>query len=339
MQEHGPDAYKKTTISKKCKCLLSTVSSSDDYAQEVHEGLSRTPKSISSRFFYDQRGSMLFERICDLPEYYVTRSEISILEGIGPQMQDVLRQTDSVVELGSGSSTKTRLVLDLFDPAKSVRYIPIDVSHVILDVARDLCEKYGNLHVTGIVDTYESGLRHVKNMDVGKKLVIFLGSSIGNFGKEDARQFLAGVFSSMNGGDHLLIGIDLVKDRSVLERAYNDSANVTGQFNMNILRRINDELGGKFVLENFEHVAIYDEEHQRIEMYLRSLKAHKVKIEKLGMTVRFEEGETIHTEYSHKYNVPDFEAMLQDIGYGIKNVWKDENGYFALVLASKSIGN
>lgn len=334
MNSRGQD-YEKTMISKKCKCLLSTTSSPDEYAQEIYEGLSGAKKSIPSKFFYDQRGSMLFERICELPEYYLTRTETMILGQAGPLLGRILQDTDCVVELGSGASTKTRLVLDLFGPDRNARYIPIDVSQVIVDVARDLCDAYKNLQVTGIVDTYESGLRHVKALDVGRKMVMFLGSSIGNFEMEEGRRFLADVLSSMNPGDRLLIGVDLVKDRAVLESAYNDAACVTGQFNLNVLRRINEELGGRFMLENFEHLAVYDGQNRRIEMYLKSLKAQSVRIEKLGMTVSLGEGELIHTEYSHKYVAAEFEYMLDSLGFDVEHTWKDGNDYYALMLASK----
>lgn len=320
--------YKNTTIGKKCRCLLSNYTAND--RSDILDGLLQKPKRIPSRFFYDQRGSALFDRICHLSEYYVTRTEASILDDIAPMMRNMLADVDCVVELGSGTSKKTKLILDALDK-KQARYIPIDVSQIIVDVARSLCQRYENLHVTGIVDTYEAGLEHVKSMNTGKKLIMFLGSSIGNFEKKDASEFLSTIHSSMEIGDLLLIGIDLVKQKSILEKAYNDSLGITAEFNLNMLRRINAELGGQFTLDDFEHMAVYNEKERRIEMYLKSKRSHNVSIG--DKIISFEKGELVCTEYSHKYSERDFAKMLRKVGFGTKNIWTDENQYFAVILA------
>jgi L-histidine Nalpha-methyltransferase len=319
--------YKNATIGKKCRCLLSSYTTDES---DMLAGLFQKPKHIPSRFFYDQRGSALFDRICNLSEYYVTRTETDILESIAPLLRSMLADVDCIVELGSGMSKKTRLVLDALGK-RPARYIPIDVSQTIMDVARDLCQRYNNLSVTGIVDTYEAGLEHVKSMNVGKKLVLFLGSSIGNFEKKDATKFLSTIRSSMEKGDVLLIGIDLVKQKSTIEKAYNDSLGITAEFNLNMLRRINAELAGQFILDDFEHVAVYNQKKRRIEMYLKSKRDHNVTIG--DKTVSFEKDELVCTEYSHKYSKHDFTKMLHKAKYKTKNIWTDENQYFAVILA------
>jgi L-histidine N-alpha-methyltransferase len=319
--------YKNATIGKKCKCLLSSYTTNES---DIITGLFKKPKHIPSRFFYDQRGSALFDRICQLSEYYVTRTETCILERVVPLMRNMLADVDCIVELGSGMSKKTRLILDALGK-RPARYIPIDVSQTIMDVARNLCQRYDNLSVTGIVDTYEAGLEHVKNMNVGKKLVLFLGSSIGNFEKKDATKFLSAIRLSMENKDMLLIGIDLVKQKSTLEKAYNDSLGITAEFNLNMLRRINAELGGQFILDDFEHVAVYNQKKRRIEMYLKSKRNHDVSIG--DKIVSFGKGELVCTEYSHKYSKHDFAKMLHKAKFKTKNIWTDENQYFAVILA------
>ena len=192
------------------------------------------------------------------------------------------------------------------------------------------------MHITGIIDTYEGGLEFLKNYDTNKNLILFLGSSFGNFTPDDGKLFLEKIFSTMKSGDLFLIGLDLVKDKNTLESAYDDSQGTTAKFNLNVLSRINDELDADFNIENFSHYSIYNENDQRIEMNLKSLVPQSVIIAKSNLSLNLEKGELIHTEYSHKYNIPQIKKILTDIGFEIKNIWLDDKKYFSLTLITKN---
>ncbi|MBT7473645.1 MAG: L-histidine N(alpha)-methyltransferase, partial [Nitrosopumilus sp.] len=199
-----------------------------------------------------------------------------------------------------------------------------------------LLKDYATLNITGIIDTYEGGLEFLQNYDDKKNLIIFLGSSFGNFSPEDGRIFLKKIFSTMKQGDLFLIGLDLVKDKKILESAYDDSQGVTAKFNLNVLSRINDELGADFIINNFSHYSIYNEDDQRIEMNLKSLTPQSVMIKKSNLSLNLDEGELIHTEYSHKYKPSQIKMLLGDVGFEIKNMWLDDKKYFSLTLVSKN---
>jgi dimethylhistidine N-methyltransferase len=192
------------------------------------------------------------------------------------------------------------------------------------------------LHITGIIDTYEGGLEFLQNYNDRKNLIVFLGSSFGNFTPNDGKLFLQKIFSTMKSGDLFLIGLDLVKDKQILESAYDDSLGVTAKFNLNVLSRINDELDADFNLNNFSHYSIYNENDQRIEMNLKSLVSQSVIIAKSNLSLYLDENELIHTEYSHKYNLSQIKKLLNDVGFEIKNTWLDDNEYFSLTLVSKN---
>ncbi|WP_428326726.1 L-histidine N(alpha)-methyltransferase [Nitrosopumilus sp.] len=307
------------------------------FAEEISTSLSVNSKSISPKFFYDKKGSDLFEQICSVPEYYPTRTEISILKKLQTELSSYLDEDFRLVELGSGSSIKTRLILDFLTTSqKTTEYFPIDISEILTESSEELLTDYKNLTITGIIDTYEGGLEFLKTYDDKNNLIIFLGSSFGNFSPIDGYKFLEKIYSTMKPGDLFLIGLDLVKDKTVLESAYNDSEGVTAKFNLNVLSRINDELDADFNLENFLHHAIYNEKDQRIEMYLKSLTEQSVIISKSNLELKLQKDELIHTEYSHKYRLSQIHDLLDDVGFELKHTWFDDKKYFSLTLVSKN---
>ena len=307
------------------------------FAEEISTSLSVNSKSISPKFFYDKKGSDLFEQICSVPEYYPTRTEISILKKLQTELSSYLDEDFRLVELGSGSSIKTRLILDFLTTSqKTTEYFPIDISEILTESSEELLTDYKNLTITGIIDTYEGGLEFLKTYDDKNNLIIFLGSSFGNFSPIDGYKFLEKIYSTMKPGDLFLIGLDLVKDKTVLESAYNDSEGVTAKFNLNVLSRINDELDADFNLENFLHHAIYNEKDQRIEMYLKSLTEQSVIISKSNLELKLQKDELIHTEYSHKYRLSQIHDLLDDVGFELKHTWLDDKKYFSLTLVSKN---
>lgn len=307
------------------------------FAEEISSSLNHDSKFISPKFFYDKKGSDLFEKICSLPEYYPTRTEISILRKLQSELSSYIDEDFRLVELGSGTSVKTRLILDVLTKLQdSVDYFPIDISEILTESSEELLKNYDGLHITGIIDTYEGGLEFLKNFDKKKNLIIFLGSSFGNFSPNDGFEFLQKINSTMKSGDLFLIGLDLIKDKQILESAYDDSQGVTAEFNLNILSRINDELDADFNLKNFSHLAIYNEEKQRIEMYLKSLVNQSVIVSKSDLLLNLEKDELIHTEHSHKYKLSQIHELLDSVGFEIKHTWLDDKKYFSLTLVSKS---
>ena len=307
------------------------------FAESIYSGLSRNSKFIHPKFFYDKTGSELFEQICSLPEYYPARTEESILRKLQPELPEFLEDECRLVELGSGSAVKTRLLLDVFSKLQDkVEYFPIDISEILAESSERLLCDYKNLTVTGIIDTYEGGLEFLKAYDTKKNLIIFLGSSFGNFSPVDGYKFLETVYSTMRSGDLFLIGLDLVKDPEILEAAYDDSQGITAQFNLNVLSRINDELDADFNLKNFAHHSLYNENDQRIEMYLRSLSEQSAVISKSNLVLKLKQGELIHTEYSHKYRLSQIHDLLDDVGFELKRTWLDDKKHFSLTLVSKN---
>jgi len=307
------------------------------FAEELSQSIRKKQKSINPKFFYDQKGSELFEKICTIPEYYLTRSEISILNHLDGKLQPHLHGDFRLVELGSGSSQKTRILIDILTKLQNhVEYFPIDVSKILKSSSITLQSDYKKLHITGIIDNYESGLEFIKNYDDMKNLIVFLGSSFGNFEPESGINFLRRINSLMKKDDLFLIGLDLVKNKDMLRSAYDDSQGITSQFNLNILSRINSELRGNFDKHKFTHYVVYDESKQKIEMYLRSLIKQTVEIPNADLTLEIDENELIHTENSYKYTIQQIEQMFTTSGFLIRDIWYDENGYFCSVLLSKN---
>ena len=307
------------------------------FAEEISFSLHQNSKFINPKFFYDKKGSELFESICLLPEYYPTRTEISILKKLKHDLPSYLDENINLVELGSGTSVKTRLILDIFTKLQpKTEYFPIDISEILTESSEQLLKDYDTLHITGIIDTYEGGLEFLKSYDDKKNLILFLGSSFGNFTPDDGKLFLEKIFSTMKSGDLFLIGLDLVKNKNTLESAYDDSTGVTAKFNLNVLSRINDELDADFDINNFSHYSIYNENAQRIEMNLKSLVSQSVIIGKSNLSLNLDKGELIHTEYSHKYHISQIKKLLSDVGFEFKNMWLDDEKHFSLTLVSKN---
>ena len=327
--------YQSYTIQKNLKYFKPTKTSTTvTFAQEISNTLQQSKKSISPRFFYDEEGSKIFDEICSLPEYYPYNSETEILEKIEQKLLPYLSDEFHLVELGSGSSIKTRLLIDvLFKSQKYLQYFPIDISEILDESAKNLCMDYQNLTVTGVVDTFENGLDFIERYDNKPNLITFLGSSFGNFSQNEGIKFLKKINNLMKPDDLFLIGLDLKKDPKVLHDAYNDNQNITAKFNLNILKRINEELDGNFLLDGFEHHAIYDEKKSRVEMYLRSLSNQNVKISKADLDISLSKDELIHTENSHKFSISQIQSILKESNFEKLEIWFDSQKYFSLVLA------
>lgn len=329
--------YKKYVVDSKLRYFKPhTTQIERTFAEEISSSLNRDSKFINPKCFYDKKGSELFEKICLVPEYYLTKTEISILKQLQHELPPFLDDDFRLVELGSGSSVKTRLLLDILTSQKNLEYFPIDVSEILTESSEQLLCDYENLAITGIIDTYEGGLEFLRTYDEKKNLIIFLGSSFGNFSPIDGYKFLEKVHATMKPGDLFLIGLDLVKEKEILESAYNDSQGVTAEFNFNVLSRINDELDADFNLNNFSHYAIYNEKDQRIEMYLKSLNEQSIVISKSDLELKLKKDELIHTEYSHKYRLSQIHDLLDDVGFELKHTWLDSNKHFSLSLMSKN---
>lgn len=330
--------YKKYVIDSKLQYFKPHASKIEKtFAEEISSSLNRDFKFITPKFFYDKKGSDLFEKICALPEYYPTRTEIAILKNLQTELPSFIDDSFRLVELGSGASVKTRLLLDIFTKMQqTTEYFPIDISEILTESSEQLLQDYDNLRITGIIDTYEGGLEFLKNYDNKNNLILFLGSSFGNFSPADGKIFLEKINSTMKSGDLFLIGLDLVKDLQILESAYDDAQGVTAEFNLNVLSRINDELDADFNLNNFSHYSTYNKEDQRIEMYLKSLVNQSVIISKSNLSLNLEKNELIHTEYSHKYTLEQIKTLLESTGFKINHTWLDENTHFSLTLVSKN---
>jgi L-histidine N-alpha-methyltransferase len=302
-------------------------------AVDVRLGLTQARKMLPPKYFYDARGAQLFDAICDLPEYYLTRSEYAVLQGIAADVVTEVRPSH-LIELGSGASRKTRLLLDALVRTRAKPwYVPIDVSERMLRrSAAALRAAYPALGVHAIVADYDRGVPAVGG--AGRRLVAFLGSTIGNFVPPADAAFLCGLRASLAAGDCLLLGIDLVKDAAVLHAAYNDAAGVTAEFNRNVLRVINRDLRADFDPLRFEHVAVFNAEAAQIEMYLRARTAHTVRIAGLDLCVAFYAGETIHTESSRKFTHAGVDALLHAGGFRLVRWYPATDNSFALALAT-----
>jgi L-histidine N-alpha-methyltransferase len=304
-------------------------------ADDVREGLTRSFKELPPKHLYDTRGAELFEQICELPEYYPTRTERAILERVAGEL---IEQTGAseLVELGSGSATKTRLLLDAMAAAGTLdSFTAVDVTEsFVRESAVELIAEYPGLRVHGLIGDFE---RHLDRLPPprGPRLLAFLGGTIGNFAPANRRRFLRTVCGLLGPDDHLLLGTDLVKDRSILEAAYDDSAGVTAEFNRNILHVLNRELGANFDPASFQHVARFDTEHEWIEMRLRSREAQQVELAALELTVSFDAGEDIRTEISAKFTSERVAAELAAAGLALAAWHTDPDQWFALSLARR----
>jgi L-histidine N-alpha-methyltransferase len=303
-------------------------------ARDVRAGLLARPKWLPCQYFYDAEGSRLFEEICALPEYYLTRAEWEILRVHAPAVAGRFSGPITLVELGSGSAAKTRVLIEAFlRRQKTLRYVPIDISRAALEESSgQLLRDYPALEITAVLAEYHEGLRHLRGKHDQPRLILWLGSNVGNFHRDEASAFLVDVRRTMTAADRLLVGIDLRKDRSILEAAYDDSRGVTARFNLNLLERISRELGGHFDPEAFGHRAVYDEEAGRVEMYLDSRAAQRVRLDRLDLEVSFAAGEPIHTENSYKYSFAEIEALAAAAGLQVEAQWLDSQKRFSANL-------
>lgn len=304
----------------------------ESMAADVRTGLSREAKELAPKYFYDERGSELFDRITEQPEYYPTRAERSILNRYAPAIVD-LSEARELVELGSGSASKTRALLYAMAGAGVLdRYSPVDVSPAPVErSARELAELYPGLRVHGLVGDFERHLSHLPPGD--RRLFAFLGGTFGNLHPEQRAHFLAGLHEIFEPGDRLLLGTDLRKDPARLEAAYNDAAGVTAAFNLNVLQVLNQGLGADFDLDAFEHRAFFDPEASRIEMRLRSCRAQVVRIPGADLVVAFGEGEEMLTEISTKFSRDALAVELGAAGLAVDALFTDEEDRFAVTLA------
>ena len=303
----------------------------DKFARDVEAGLTSSPKSLPCRYFYDETGSQLFEQICRLPEYYLTRAETQILRVRAGEIASQFSEAIALGELGSGSAAKTRILMEAFLRRHGeLRYVPVDVSRTMLEESsQELLQDYPSLEIIAIAGEYHHGLPHLKEQEDRRKLILWLGGTLGNMERPEAVNFLSVMRDAMRQEDRLLIGVDLRKDRKVLEKAYNDSRGLTSRFNLNLLTRINRELRGNFDPDAFRHNAVYDEEAGRIEMFLVSRQTQQVSIEKLGMEVFFEAEEAIHTENSYKYSPLEIQALAAGAGLRVEQQWLDDGNRFS----------
>lgn len=304
------------------------------FAEAVAAGLSRRPKTLPCRFLYDEVGSELFEEICALPEYYLTRAEHQLLRDHSDDIVSRLATPVALAELGSGSSTKTRLLIEaLLRRQPRLRYVPVDISQTMLEeTAEALLADYGGLEVHAIAGEYQQGLRHVGGETRLPKLIAWLGSNVGNFDRAAAARFLRGIRDVLSDTDRVLVGIDLRKQRRVLERAYDDAAGVTARFNLNLLARINRELDGGFDLAAFAHRAEWREDEGRMWLGLESLESQAVAIKAIDRVVRFQRGERIHTEDSYKYSFEEIGALARSASLVLEQRWLDASGRYSLNL-------
>ncbi len=303
-----------------------------DMAQTVREGLTRTPlKELPPKLFYDARGSELFDQITEQPEYYPARAERSILNRYSPAIVEESGAVE-LVELGSGVASKTRALLYAMAGAGTLdRYVPFDIDHSVVEAcAEELHRILPGMDVHGVVGDFG---RDLEQIPAGQhRLIAFLGGTVGNLYPSERTAFLARVREQLGPSDRLLLGMDLVKDRAVLEAAYNDAAGVTAEFNLNVLRALNEELGADFDLDGFEHVAFFDPDQSWIEMRLRSLREQDVRV--AGIDVHFAAGEEMRTEISCKFRPPEIEAALEAAGLTLRELFTDDEGLFSLALAA-----
>ena len=304
------------------------------FAQEVEEGITGFPKTLPCKLFYDAAGSELFEEITRLPEYYLTRTELEILRDRASEIVAAVGPNVSVVELGAGTATKTCTLLQALTRRQiRVAFFPVDISSNALAEARDrVTAECPKVSVRPVVADFSEGFGFLRDIR-GRKLVLYLGSSIGNFDPGDAVEMLSQVRSQLTAGDALLLGTDLAKVPSVLVPAYDDSQGITEKFNKNILRRLNRDLQADFDLDGFRHVAIWNPVRSRMEIYLESLCTQIVRLRLLQLAVRIHAGERIHTENSYKYTMPMVREMLEKAGFKLERTWFDKRKWFALHLA------
>lgn len=328
-----------TTISDRLEIVtVPHTARTATFGEDVAAGLGAPQKHLSSKYFYDDLGSALFDAITHLPEYYLTRAETEILHESGWEIVRALEEPVEFLELGSGSAIKTRILIDEALRAQgTLRYSPIDISaDALVSSARSLADAYPQLRIRGYAADYFDVLGSPELTHERRVLAMFMGSNIGNYDPTSAGALLAKMNASLRPGDGLLIGADLKKDPAVLEAAYDDPTGVTAAFDKNVLARINRELGGTFDVRAFEHVAIYDPIRGVVESFLESAREQRVRIEALGLTVAFAAGERIHTESSYKFDRDSMQRMAEGAGFGLAKTWTDGAERFGVHLFIKA---
>jgi dimethylhistidine N-methyltransferase len=317
---------------------LDGAAAREDFAGDVRRGLAARPKQLPPKYFYDELGSQLFDAICLLPEYYLTRAEGEIFERHAREIVGAARGGSPVTlfELGSGSAAKTRRIIDaLLAEQKGLTYVPVDISPAALEAsARSLLGDYGGLSVAAYAADYDTALPRLgeSREEGARALVLFLGSNVGNFDRGEARAFLGRLRGVLRAGDRLLLGADLKKDARALEAAYDDALGVTAAFNLNLLARINRELGADFRLRDFRHLALYDEREGRVEMHLESRREQTARVGALDLDVSFAAGERLHTENSYKYSLAELSALAAETGFSLAHTWLDSGERFSSSL-------
>jgi L-histidine Nalpha-methyltransferase len=317
--------------------MESAVQGSQADGREVIAGLSLQPKTLPAKYFYDERGSLLFDQICQLLEYYPARTERAILQQFASVIAHITGPC-AIAELGSGSATKTRLLLDAYQSAGyAMHYTPIDVSTTALIASStQLLVDYPTLSIQGVVSTFEPAIARLSSLplpaSLSKRLLCFFGSTIGNLSPSACSALLSQIKTVLQAGDFFLIGIDLQKDISILETAYNDSQGITAAFNLNLLDHLNQRWQGDFDANHFSHVAFYNPEKCQIEMHLESLIAQSVRLKSLNHAVHFAAGDRLLTEISRKFEIPSFRKILHDHNLPVSQVFVDSNDWYALLL-------
>ena len=303
-----------------------------EFRAAVLEGLSGDPKRLPCRYFYDGEGSQLFDAICDQPEYYLTRTEDEILRSCGAELASRMPENVSLLELGSGTARKTRHVIAaLVARQRTLKYYPADICGPMLELtAQDLCREFPRLEVMPVQGEYLAAIEKLRDVAPSPRLVLFLGSNLGNFAPAEAARFLSAVKTLLGEEDRFVLSVDAVKPVEVLEAAYNDDAGITARFNLNLLRRINTELGADFNLRAWEHQAFYDRPNGKIEMHLCSLVEQEVHLD--GRTITFRPFETIHTEDSRKYTREQVEELAAAADLEVERVWTDPRDWFRVTL-------
>lgn len=316
--------------------MLNSTEASVAEGGDIIQGLTQSPKTLPCRYFYDDRGSVLFEQICDLPEYYPTRTEQAILADCALEIAQLTGSCE-LVELGSGSSRKTRLLLEAYDQLNDqLQYCPIDVSAGMLKTtAIELLGLYPKLKLCGLAGTYEQALAQLPPAELDNRMLIFLGSTIGNLNATECEQFLTLVQQALQPGEFFLLGVDLQKDPAIIEAAYNDAQGVTAAFNLNLLSHLNQRFAANFDLNQFQHWAFYNTDQHQIEMHLRSLTQQTVMLDGLKFQTQLAPEETIRTEISRKFHLPTLIALLETHAFAPLQVWTDPNAWFGLLLCQR----
>lgn len=302
----------------------------EQFAIDVLTGFTSSPKSLSSKYFYDDYGSQLFQAITQQEDYYLTNIELNILQNSKDSLPELVQGEEiDIIELGAGDGHKTKILLQGFlDRGFRVNFYPIDISQEAMNLLNKNIQDSDHLYIHGVVGEYIDGLRYVRGLSQNQQIVLFLGSNLGNFDMVSSQVFLRKVWKSMNAADYLFTGFDLKKDVSVLTKAYNDKEGFTRKFNLNLLTRMNNELGADFKLEDFQHFGVYNPRLGAMESYLLSLKEQTVYIKELERSFNFDAYEPIHLEYSFKFSHKDIAFLCDQTGYKIKHNFTDEKNYF-----------